>query len=124
VEILRAPGSPGGGLASPLLVREGVPLPFPLRANPGSDLLVVAPELFRKTSRSALCQSSLVGLSLGSSALRSCRLSPAFFATMASADSCPALTVQVSPSKVFKLSTRFVRLYLLLLSVTLGFRVC
>src|ERR1700736_3516946 len=45
-------------------------------------------------------------------------------ATMASADSCPALTVQVSPSKVFKLSTRFVRLYLLLLSLTLGFRVC
>jgi hypothetical protein len=43
---------------------------------------------------------------------------------MASADSCPALTVQVSPSKVFKLSTRFVRLYLLLLSLTLGFRVC
>jgi hypothetical protein len=40
---------------------------------------------------------------------------------MASADSCPALTVQVSPSKVFK---RFVRLYLLLLSLTLGFRVC
>ncbi len=65
-----------------------------------------------------------VGWSLGSSALRSCRLSPAVFATMASADSCPALTVQVSPSKVFKLSTRFVRLYLLLLSVTLGFRVC
>ncbi len=37
LEILRAPGSPGGGLASRLLVREGVPLPFPLRANPGSD---------------------------------------------------------------------------------------
>jgi hypothetical protein len=43
---------------------------------------------------------------------------------MASADSCTALIVQVSPSEVFKLSTRFVRLYLLLLSVTLGFRVC
>jgi hypothetical protein len=52
------------------------------------------------------------------------QLSPTLFTTMASADSCPALTVQVSPSKVFKLSNRFVRLYLLLLSVTLGFRVC
>ena len=63
-----------------------------------------------------------VGLSLGSLALRSFRLSPAFFTTTASADFCAALTSQSSPSKVFNVSTRIAGLYLLPLSVTVGFR--
>ena len=47
-----------------------------------------------------------VGLSLGSSALRSVRLSPAFFTTTASADFCRALARQISPSKVSNVWTR------------------
>ena len=42
---------------------------------------------------------------------------------MTSADCCLALDLQLSPSKVLKLSTRLFRLYLLRLSVTVGFRV-
>jgi hypothetical protein len=42
---------------------------------------------------------------------------------MTSADCCAALAAQLSPSKALKLSTRLVRLYLLRLSVTVGFRV-
>jgi len=42
---------------------------------------------------------------------------------MTSADCCAALAAQLSPSKVLKLSTRLARLYLLRLSVTVGFRV-
>lgn len=47
----------------------------------------------------------------------------AFIATTASADSSPALTGEVSPGKVHELSARAVRLYLMRLSVTVGFRV-
>jgi hypothetical protein len=43
---------------------------------------------------------------------------------MTSADCCRGpRPLQLSPSKVFKLSTRAVRLYLLRLSLTVGFRV-
>ena len=60
---------------------------------------------------------------MGSSALRSFRVSPAFFTTMASADSSLALTREASPGKVHGLSARAVRLYPMRLSVTVGFRV-
>jgi hypothetical protein len=52
-----------------------------------------------------------IALFLVSSALRSLRLSPAFFATMASADSLPALTGKVSPGKVTGLSAHAAGLY-------------
>ncbi|MCC5841660.1 MAG: hypothetical protein JJT96_16210 [Opitutales bacterium] len=42
---------------------------------------------------------------------------------MASADSSAALTPEVSPGKVHELSARAARLYLMRLSVTVGFRV-
>jgi hypothetical protein len=48
---------------------------------------------------------------LVSSALRSCRLSPALFATMASADSPSPLRAGASPGKVPELSPRAVGLY-------------
>ncbi len=62
-------------------------------------------------------------LSLGSSALRSSYVSIGFFTTMASADSCVSLNAQVSPGKVHELLARAARLYLIRLSVTVGFRV-
>ena len=62
-------------------------------------------------------------LSLGSLALRSFRLSTALFTTTASADSSDALALEASPGKVHELSTRAVRLYLMCLSVAVGFRV-
>lgn len=62
-------------------------------------------------------------LSLGSSALRSSHVSKGVFTTMASADSCRSLNQQASPGKVHELSARAARLYLVRLSVTLGFRV-
>ena len=62
-------------------------------------------------------------LSLDPSALRSVSLSRNIFTTTASADSCDAFTSQVSPSKVYSLSARAVRLYLTCLSVTVGFRI-
>src|SRR5208283_3716521 len=68
-----------------------------------------------------LARVCLVGLSLGSSVLCSFRFSPAFFATTTSADCRLALTLQLSPSKALKLSTRLFRLYLLRLSATVGF---
>mgnify|MGYP000857390572 FL=1 len=46
-----------------------------------------------------------------------------FLATTASADSSQALTREVSPGKVPRLSARIARLYLIRLSVTVGFRV-
>jgi hypothetical protein len=48
---------------------------------------------------------------------------PRFLATTASADSSAALPAEVSPGKVPKLSARSARLYLVRLSVTVGFRV-
>src|SRR5690606_19031143 len=49
------------------------------------------------------------------------RVSPGFFTTTASADSCRALARQASPGKARELSTRAVRLYPMRLSVTVGF---
>jgi hypothetical protein len=46
-----------------------------------------------------------------------------FFATTASADFSKALTFEISPGKVLKLSARAAKLYLMCLSVTVGFRV-
>ena len=68
--------------------------------------------------------SRMVGrlLSLGPSALRSSHVSTGFFTTMASADSCLSLNQQASPGKVHELSARAARLYLMRLSVTVGFR--
>ena len=48
---------------------------------------------------------------------------PGFFATTASADFSSALTSKISPSKVLKFSARAAKLYLMRLSVTVGFRV-
>lgn len=45
----------------------------------------------------------------------------ALYATMASADSFRALTQKASPGKAHELSTRAARLYLMCLSVTVGF---
>jgi hypothetical protein len=62
--------------------------------------------------------------SLGSSALRSFRVSTALFTTTASADSSADLSAEISPGKVHEhFGLRAVRLYLMRLSVTLGFRV-
>ena len=61
-------------------------------------------------------------LSLGSSALCSSCVSTGVLTTMASADSCRSLNQQASPGKVHELSARVARLYLIRLSVTLGFR--
>ena len=60
-------------------------------------------------------------LSLGSSALRSSHVSMGVLTTMASADSCSSLNQQASPGKVHELSARAARLYLIRLSVTVGF---
>ena len=46
----------------------------------------------------------------------------AFLATMASADFCPPLSGQISPGRVHGLSGRAAGLYLIRLSVTVGFR--
>lgn len=46
-----------------------------------------------------------------------------FFATMASADFSQTLIREISPGKVLKLSARAAKLYLMRLSVTVGFRV-
>jgi hypothetical protein len=54
-----------------------------------------------------------VGLSLGSSALRSAGLSPSFFATTASADFSTVLAAEISPSKALNLSGRAAELYLM-----------
>lgn len=62
-------------------------------------------------------------LSLGPSALCSSDVSNGFLTTMASADSCQSLNLQASPGKVHELSARAARLYLMRLSVTVGFRV-
>ena len=48
---------------------------------------------------------------------------PRFLATMASADSSATLIGEVSPGKAPRLSARIARLYLVRLSVTVGFRV-
>jgi len=48
---------------------------------------------------------------------------PHFFATMASADFSPTLIEEISPGKVPRLLARIARLYLVRLSVTVGFRV-
>ena len=47
----------------------------------------------------------------------------AFFATTASADFSQTLIREISPGKVLKLSARAAKLYLMRLSVTVGFRV-
>lgn len=64
-------------------------------------------------------------LSLGSSALRSFRVSTDLFTTTASADFSTALAAEISPGKVHEhsLGSRAARLYLMRLSVTFGFRV-
>lgn len=46
-----------------------------------------------------------------------------FFATTASADFSNTLVLEFSPGKVLKLSARAAKLYLMRLSVTVGFRV-
>lgn len=46
-----------------------------------------------------------------------------FFATTASADFSRTLIREISPGKVLKLSARAAKLYLVRLSVTVGFRV-
>jgi len=46
-----------------------------------------------------------------------------FLATTASADFSSSLEVEISPGKVLKLSARAAKLYLMRLSVTVGFRV-
>lgn len=46
-----------------------------------------------------------------------------FFATMASADFSQTLIREISPGKGLKLSARAAKLYLMRLSVTVGFRV-
>jgi len=48
---------------------------------------------------------------------------PSFFATTASADFSQTLIREISPGKVLKLSARAAKLYLMRLSVTVGFRV-
>jgi len=48
---------------------------------------------------------------------------PGFFATTASADFSDTLIAEISPGKVLKLSARAAKLYLMRLSVTVGFRV-
>jgi hypothetical protein len=48
---------------------------------------------------------------------------PGFFATTASADFSNTLMLEISPGKVLKLSARAAKLYLMRLSVTVGFRV-
>ena len=61
--------------------------------------------------------------SIGSSTLRSFRVSTALFTTTASADSSADLSAEISPGKVHEhFGLRAVRLYLMRLSVTLGFR--
>lgn len=47
----------------------------------------------------------------------------AFLATTASADFSQTLIQEISPGKVLKLSARAAKLYLMRLSVTVGFRV-
>ena len=109
-------------------------LPLGRFLQAGPLLYSPLPELSRKCALGSLldCFGKLLaplsrvlpaGLSLGSLALRSFRLSPAFFTTTASADFCRALARQISPSKVSNVSTRVVGLYLLRLSVTVGFRI-
>ena len=58
-----------------------------------------------------------------SSFLRSARLSASLFTTTNYADFSPTLMREISPGKVHVLSTRAVKLYLMRLSVTVGFRV-
>jgi len=48
---------------------------------------------------------------------------PGFFATTASADFSNTLILEISPGKALKLSARAAKLYLMRLSVTVGFRV-
>lgn len=48
---------------------------------------------------------------------------PGLFATTASADFSSTLIVEISPGKALKLSARAAKLYLMRLSVTVGFRV-
>ena len=48
---------------------------------------------------------------------------PGFSATTASADFSNTLILEISPGKVLKLSARAAKLYLMRLSVTVGFRV-
>jgi hypothetical protein len=48
---------------------------------------------------------------------------PSFFTTTASADFSQTLIQEISPGKVLKLSARAAKLYLMCLSVTVGFRV-
>ena len=82
------------------------------------------PPRFRQL-HAAATQSGL-GCSLGcSSALRSSRLSAGLFTTTASADFSTALATEISPGKVHEhfLWSRAVRLYLMRLSLTVGFRV-
>ena len=58
-----------------------------------------------------------------SSSLRSTRLSAGIFTTTDFADFSHTLMDEISPGKVHVLSTRAVKLYLMRLSVTVGFRV-
>ena len=66
---------------------------------------------------------SPLALFFGSLALCSARLSPRFFATMASADCSAALAPELSPGKVSALSKRAVRLYLMRLGGLRALRV-
>src|SRR6202040_4086473 len=62
---------------------------FTLPSRPVSEVCSwLAPRLFRENFSLRFSRVLSAGLSLGSSALRSFRLSPAFFTTTASADFC------------------------------------
>lgn len=99
-------------------------LPLARRSPVGVAAAVAAPPPFRVSLRRLLTQSGF-GYSLAcSSTLRSFRVSTALFATMVSADFSHALAQETSPGKVHEhLWLRAVRLYLMRLSVTFGFRV-
>src|ERR1700745_1784630 len=97
---------------------------FTLPSRPVSEVCSwLAPRLFRETSRSAFPEFFQLVCLVVLWPFRSFRLSPAFFTTTASADFCRALARQISPSKVSTVSTRVVGLYLLRLSVTVGFSI-
>ena len=115
--------SPGAGLLPIARFLQADPLLYsPLADLSGKCALGSLLDCFGKLL-APLSRVLPAGLSLGSLALRSFRLSPAFFTTTAAADFCRALARQISPSKVSTVSTRVVGFYLLRLSVTVGFRI-
>jgi hypothetical protein len=76
---------------------------------------------FRNTARRFLETFKMVCLSVLRPFARPCF--QGFFATTASADFSHILIREISPGKTLKLSARAAKLYLIRLSVTVGFRV-